>query len=76
MILSDLKNYIESQGRVSMQDMVLRFNTEPDAIRGMLQKWIHKGRIRQTLAGGSACGTGCCQCDPLLTELYEWIKAD
>lgn len=76
MILSDLKEYIQFQGRVSLKDLALHFNADPNALRGMLQKWVKKGRIRQTMAGGASCGTGCCQCDPLITEVYEWVITD
>lgn len=76
MILSELKDYIHEQGRVSLKDLVLHFNIDPDALRGMLQKWVKKGRIKLEMAGGASCGTGCCQCDPLITEVYEWVRTE
>lgn len=74
MILSDLRQYLESRKRASLNDLVLHFQIDATALRGMLAKWISKGRVRQQLAGGVACGTSCCQCDPLLTEIYEWVE--
>ena len=76
MILSELRDYIQRQGRVSLNDLVLHFQIDADALRGMLKKWVSKGRIRQHAAGGSNCGTSCCQCDPLLTEIYEWVQTE
>ena len=76
MILSELRDYVQTQGRVSLKDLSVRFNVDPSALRGMLDKWISKGRVKKAMAGGSACGTGCCQCDPLITEVYEWVKPD
>jgi hypothetical protein len=73
MILSDLRSYLKQQGRVSLADLVNHFGTDADALRGMLDKWISKGCVRP-LPLGSTCGTGCCKCDPTLTELYEWIN--
>jgi putative ferrous iron transport protein C len=73
MILSDLRHYLENRKRASLNDLVLHFQIDAPALRGMLAKWISKGRVRQQLAGGQACGTSCCQCDPLLTEIYEWV---
>ena len=73
MILSDVRDYLQQKRRVSLNDLVLHFNVDADALRGMLAKWIGKGKVRQSSAGGAACGTSCCQCDPLLTEIYEWI---
>jgi len=71
-ILSDLRGYLIQQRRVALADLVVHFNMDADALRGMLGKWISKGKVRQ-LPLASACGTSCCKCDATLTELYEWI---
>lgn len=73
MILSDLRSYLQEQKRVALKDMEMRFNIDPDALRGMLAKWINKGYVRK-LPSGTSCSSGCCQCDPALTELYEWVE--
>jgi putative ferrous iron transport protein C len=73
MILSDLRGYLKEQKRVALKDMEMHFNIDADALRGMLSKWVTKGYVRK-LPTGTACGTGCCKCDPALTELYEWIE--
>ncbi|WP_338063063.1 FeoC-like transcriptional regulator [Wenzhouxiangella limi] len=57
--------------RAALADMAMRFRTDPDALRGMLSKWISKGRV-QKLPSGTACGGGCCRCDPQSIEIYEW----
>lgn len=72
MILSELRDYIRQQHRVSLKDLAMHFNVEADAMRGMLTKWINKGSVRK-LSQESSCGTSCCKCDPAMTELYEWI---
>lgn len=72
MILSDLKEYLQQRERVSLNELSIHFNVDADALRGMLGKWISKGRVRQ-LPLNSSCGTSCCKCDPTLTELYEWV---
>ena len=72
MILSDLRSYIQERERVTLNDMVVHFHIDADALRGMLAKWISKGKVRQ-MPGGAECGGSCCKCDPLLTEIYEWI---
>lgn len=72
MILSDLRSYLQDRRRVTLNDLVVHFQIDADALRGMLAKWISKGKVRQSPAA-SACGTSCCKCDPALTEIYEWI---
>ncbi len=72
MILSDLRSYLQEKHRVALSDLVLHFNMDADALRGMLGKWISKGKVRQSPVTTS-CGTSCCKCDPLLTEIYEWV---
>ncbi|MCK4492615.1 MAG: FeoC-like transcriptional regulator [Methylococcales bacterium] len=72
MILSELREYLKQQKRVTLHTLVLHFQIEADALRGMLAKWIQKGKV-QKISPNANCGTGCCQCDPTLTELYEWV---
>lgn len=72
MILSDLRNYLKEQKRVALKDLENRFNIDADALRGMLGTWVNKGYVRK-LPEGTSCSSGCCKCDPALTELYEWV---
>ena len=72
MILSELRDYLQQHGKVSLADLVNHFGVEADALRGMLNLWINKGYV-QKLPLASGCGTQCCQCDPTLTELYQWL---
>ena len=71
MILSDIRSYLETHGRAARADLAAHFGSDPDALRGMLQKWVAKGRVRK-LADGGACGGSCCRCDPQAVEIYEW----
>jgi putative ferrous iron transport protein C len=72
MILSELRDYLQQQRRAALKDMELRFNIDADALRGMLAKWVSKGYVKK-LPTGTGCDSGCCKCDPALTEIYEWI---
>lgn len=74
MILSEVRNYLCKHKRASIKDIALHFEMDADAVRGLLEKWIKKGKVGRLTAGGTGCGTSCCQCDPLLTEIYEWIE--
>jgi putative ferrous iron transport protein C len=73
MILSDLRRYIEAHKRVALIDLVNHFDMDADVIRGMLGKWIAKGKVKK-MAMDEGCGTQCCQCDPRLVEFYEWVE--
>lgn len=73
MILSDLRDYLRAHRRVALADIVTHFNMDADALRGMLGKWISKGKVRKVPLSAS-CGTSCCQCDAALTEIYEWLE--
>jgi hypothetical protein len=72
MILSELKAYLSQHRRVALTDISNRFDVAPDALRGMLAQWIHKGRVRKITDEG-ACGT-CCGCSETAPEVYEWVE--
>ena len=73
MILSDLRDYLKLQHRVSLKDLSLHFDIEAEALRGMLDIWMAKGRVRKVTPLSVDCGTNCCKCDSQLIEFYEWI---
>ncbi|MGH8558992.1 MAG: FeoC-like transcriptional regulator [Methylococcales bacterium] len=73
MVLSEVRNYLRENRRVVLADLANRFNMDPDALRGMLQKWVSKGKVRK-VSGNTGCSGGCCKCDPATLELYEWIE--
>ena len=50
-----------------------RFGVEPDALRGMLNRLIRKGRVRR-LPSPQLCG-GCRICAPEALEFYEWAAS-
>lgn len=54
-----------------MRDLALHFQVEPEAVRGMLEHWIRKGKVRRD-AACPPCGSGCCNCASDLTEIYLW----
>jgi predicted transcriptional regulator of viral defense system len=74
MILSELTDYLAERRRAPIIDLAHRFETSPDALRGMLAALERKGRVRR-IANGSACGSGCGKCDQAAVETYEWLGA-
>ncbi len=71
MILSDLKNYVKSRRQVSLRDAALHFDVEPEAIRGMLEFWINKGKISKH-SSDAACAGGCACSIKDDQEMYVW----
>lgn len=72
MILSELTSYLCAQQRAALLDLSLRFDTDADALRGMLSVLERKGRVRK-LPAGTLCSTGCSKCDTASVEIYEWV---
>ncbi len=75
MILSELRNYVKERKSVALRDLMLHFDTDAEALRGMLQVLISKGYVIKASAK-EACGTSCCKCDSTLTEIYEYAKKE
>ena len=70
MLLQELQLYLKQHQRVSLQEIEQHFHIDANALRGMLQQLIRKGRIHQLAS--KACGQ-CHSCAPETLELYEWI---
>jgi len=74
MILVDIRHYLVNHQTATLNDLAIHFDADPESIRGMLQIWISKGRIKkmpvQTSCGG---GGGCGRCHCSLGESYQWV---
>ncbi|MDJ0881384.1 MAG: FeoC-like transcriptional regulator [Gammaproteobacteria bacterium] len=70
MILKELKQYVRAHRQVSLTDIANHFDTEPDAVRGMLDFWIKKGKIQQYT--NRRCNTSCQCADQSNKEIYQW----
>jgi DNA-binding MarR family transcriptional regulator len=72
MILQQLQTYLRSHPPTSLLELEQQFKVDADALRGMLDQLIRKGRIRKL--EGKQCG-GCHSCAPESLELYEWVHS-
>lgn len=72
MILSELTSYLAERKRASLFDLSNRFDTDPEALRGMLAVLERKGRARR-LPASTLCTGGCSKCEPASVEIYEWL---
>ena len=71
MILGELRQYLSRHKRATLIDLHHHFDTEPEALRGMLSLLGRKGWVRK-LPADTPCGGGCNKCDPASIEIYEW----
>ena len=71
MILSEIRDYLKQRGQCTLSDVALHFDSNADAVRGMLDIWVKKGKVEKRSATAS-CGTSCQSCDPAATEIYIW----
>ena len=74
-MLSDLKAYLMKAHRASIDELAIHFAMPPDALRGMLDHWIRKGRIVRVTEGAGKCGS-CCACGSKPGEIYRWVSSD
>ncbi|MCX7672620.1 MAG: FeoC-like transcriptional regulator [Thiobacillaceae bacterium] len=72
MILTRIHDHLRQHRRASVADLARLFDSEPSAVRAMLEQLVRRGRVRR-LPAGTPCGGGCCKCAPEAVELYEWI---
>jgi hypothetical protein len=75
MILSEIKRYLQDRKQATLGDLAVHFDSDPEAIRGVLLHWIRKGRVSklESTAGCSrGCGSKCC--NDAAVEIYEWLS--
>jgi len=71
MILTEVKHYLKNRREAPLRDMSLHFDMDQDALRGVLEQWVRKGKVRR-LPSGTPCN-GCSSCEPVNIELYAWV---
>lgn len=75
MTLSDIRSYLSERKMAPLRDIALHFDSDPDALRGMLDHWIRKGKVRRHQDDGcrSNCCGGCGEGGEH-KEIYEWLQ--
>lgn len=74
MILKELQQFFAQHKKASLADLQLRFRIDADALRGMLNRLIRKGRVRK-MEDSKKCG-GCHSCPDEAIEFYEWVNTE
>ncbi len=73
MILSDIRRYLIARPAASLSDIAMHFDSTPDAIRGMLDIWVRKGKVKKNLLNQN-CSSGCNKCPEAIMETYSWSE--
>jgi len=74
MILSQIKRYLSENKKIALGELCIHFDTEPDAMRGMLEHWIRKSKVKKHAIEGN-CSNGCLKCcNHDAMEIYEWVE--
>ncbi len=68
----ELKSFLQEVQAASLFDLSHRFASSPDLVRDRIQLLLRKGCVRK-VCKTSDCGTKCVKCDPLFTEIYQWV---
>ncbi|ARE39728.1 hypothetical protein RGUI_1587 [Rhodovulum sp. P5] len=80
MLLSDIRSYCAEAQNVSLQELSNRFDTDPEAMRGMMEVLEGKGMIRscgdapaRSCGGCRGCSLGCGAQAPFSDATYQWV---
>lgn len=77
MLMTDLLQYLELNGRASLLDLSRHFRIKESAIEQMLSFWVKKGRVQLIDASKSNCSSGhkcsdCFECNDSAHQVYVW----
>lgn len=69
-MLRQIRVFFQQQRTASLAELAGRFGVTADAMRGMLEHWVRKGRLRR-LPASRVCPQ-CAGCEAAALEIYEW----
>ncbi len=79
---SSIKAYLKRRGMAPMSDLVNRFDGDADAVRGVLEFWKRKGRVRE-IEPQAGCSGGCSGCSRTAcgalgpdASVYAWVDLE
>lgn len=73
-MLIELMRTLQQHHRSSSIDLAHALDSTPEAVEGMLERLVLKGKVKR-LPAGTACGGGCNKCDITQVKLYEWVES-
>ena len=73
-MIFEIKQYIQQQTKVTIDELSVKFNLEKDAVSNILNRWVLKKKIRcYTLGLGCAGCAKKCSKQQNLIKIFEWI---
>lgn len=76
MILADVRDYLRTHRTATLGDLALHFDVPHEAMRGMVEQFVAKGRVKP-LAFEATCNTACpTACDDTAMTIYQWVGRD
>ncbi|MFO7576598.1 MAG: FeoC-like transcriptional regulator [Pelovirga sp.] len=71
---SEVKHYLSDRRIAPLHDIALHFDMGHDAVRGILELWIKKGRVKRHQDNSCKSGSCCGGCEEEGSkEIYEWL---
>lgn len=70
---SELRTYVKEHRHVTLTDLAIHFQSDPQAIKAAMQTWIKKGVVNATQAE-AGCSKGCCKCKTEDITIYQWLE--
>lgn len=76
MILADVRDYLRTHRTATLGDLALHFDVPHEAMRGMVEQFVAKGRVKP-LSFEATCNTACpTACDDTAMTIYQWVGRD
>jgi len=71
-MLLEIKRYLMTKEKATLQELALNFRQQPETMRSMLNHWVCKGKVCQ-VDKPAGCGSRCQLCKPETAEIYQWV---
>lgn len=75
-----LNRFADGDAPRSIKDMAREMSLEPGVLHGMIEYWVHKGRLREVNGGGQTCRTcgikSACPFIVALPRYYELVHEE
>jgi putative ferrous iron transport protein C len=76
-ILTKIRDYVQSRGRATASDIAIHFELTEDMVTHMMSHLLApRGKIRRLTGTGCSSCSGCSGCSVQMSTIYEWIEEE